>query len=266
MTRRPLAVVVPVYGDWQPLLRLLEDLGPLTALSVVVSVDPPPEPLPEGVRHLAAAIPGRGEQLAQGIDAVAAEWYWMVHADSRIRAECVAQLEAVVQRERPAWGRFDVRLEPGRPSLKLVAFFMNLRSRLTGICTGDQGIFVHYSLLTAAGGMPRQPLMEDIELSSRLRRLTRPVILPGPLRTSARRWNRDGVLRTILRMWGFRLRYWMGACPSRLARAYYHRPAEPRQPLPDADRSPETGPETTSAPGPEAGQQPPQGAATDRTR
>lgn len=225
--RLPLAVVIPVYADWQPLVRLLAELGPLAYATVVVSVDPPPPSLaveiPAGIRQLQATVAGRGEQLAQGVAAVSAEWYWLLHADSRIGTDCSAQLQALIRHGQPTWGRFNVCLEPGRPALNLVAFFMNLRSRLTAICTGDQGLFVHASLLQKAGGVPRQPLMEDIELSARLRRHARPVVLPGPLGTSARRWDRDGVLRTILSMWRFRLRYWLGASPTQLAADYYQR-------------------------------------------
>jgi hypothetical protein len=98
---------------------------------------------------------------------------------------------------------------------------MNLRSCLTAICTGDQGMFVHRDLLAAVGGMPGQPLMEDIELSRRLKRVRRPRCRREVIGTSARRWLRRGVLRTILSMWRFRLRYWLGADPAQLAREYY---------------------------------------------
>ena len=104
--------------------------------------------------------------------------------------------------------------------MAMVAFCMHWRSRLTGICTGDQGIWVERSLLSAAGGMPQQPLMEDIELSRRLKRQCCPRVLSLRLRTSPRRWQSGGLWRTIFRMWRFRLRYWSGVSPERLAEAY----------------------------------------------
>ena len=98
---------------------------------------------------------------------------------------------------------------------------MNERSALTSICTGDQGIFVHRSLLERIGGIPNQPLMEDIELSKRLRRISKPIRIRTSLGTSSRRWENDGTLRTILLMWELRLRYFLGTSPEVLAARYY---------------------------------------------
>jgi hypothetical protein len=97
---------------------------------------------------------------------------------------------------------------------------MNWRSRLSGIATGDQGIFIHRGLFQQVGGFPLQPLMEDIEISRRLKRLARPVCLPGPLVTSSRRWETKGIIRTILLMWMLRFAYWGGVKPKHLARLY----------------------------------------------
>ena len=97
---------------------------------------------------------------------------------------------------------------------------MNLRSRLTGIATGDQGIFVTKSLLTAVGGYPEIALMEDVALTKRLKGFGPPLCLKHRITTSARRWERDGVLRTVLLMWRIRLAYWLGADPGRLAVRY----------------------------------------------
>ena len=105
--------------------------------------------------------------------------------------------------------------------LALVAAMMNARSRLTGIATGDQGIFVERALFAAAGGYPDQPLMEDIELSRRLRRAAgAPLCLRERVVTSGRRWARHGTWRTIVTMWRTRLAYWRGADPARLAARY----------------------------------------------
>ena len=98
---------------------------------------------------------------------------------------------------------------------------MSWRSAASGIATGDQGIFVHRELLDLVGGIPKQPLLEDVELCRRLRRLAKPVVMSEPLVTSARRWQRDGITRTIMLMWWLRFRYFMGADPQALARHYY---------------------------------------------
>jgi len=118
--------------------------------------------------------------------------------------------------ERP-WGRFDVTIESRSPLLSVVAFFMNWRSRLTGIATGDQAIFVHRAAFT---GFPEIALMEDIAFSKAMKGLAPPACLRAKARTSGRRWERNGVLRTVLLMWRLRLAYYFGAAPDELARRY----------------------------------------------
>lgn len=215
-----LTIVIPVLNDAPALMRLLPQL-PEAAEIVVVdggSQDLAAIPWPAGVRCLNVSKPGRGSQLRAGIEASTQPWIWLLHADSLVEASVVEQLGGL---EAPAWGRFDVRIGADSDKLRLIGAMMNLRSRWTGICTGDQGIFVHRSILEAAGGMPCQPLMEDIELSRRLRRQSPPRCLPGKLQTSARRWHQQGIVRTVLNMWWLRFRYWCGANPERLAARYY---------------------------------------------
>lgn len=220
-----LSVVVPVLDDADPLTRLLRRLrGRADDQLDIIVVD-------GGSRDDSAAVAraagcrlissrkGRGHQLAEGTAQARAAWIWMLHADSEPSAEAIDYL-LTRPVDAPAWGRFSVSLAPGT-GLEVVAFFMNWRSRLTGICTGDQGIFVHRSLLEHGGGVPRQSLMEDVELSKRLRRLCRPVCRHEVVRTSPRRWQHSGVVSTVLSMWRFRLRYWLGADAERLAREYY---------------------------------------------
>ena len=173
-----------------------------------------------GARVLSSA-PGRGRQLAAGVRSAAGEVLWLLHADSRLPLP-VGQYLTILRRQ-SGWGRFDVRLRPATPLLELVARMMNLRSRLTRICTGDQGMFLHRDLLAGIGGLPEQPLMEDIELSRRLRAVATFAAPALALETSARRWHERGVLRTVVVMWWLRLRYWAGADPERLARRYYGR-------------------------------------------
>jgi glycosyltransferase involved in cell wall biosynthesis len=124
------------------------------------------------------------------------------------------------------WGRFDVRIEGKSAWLPLVAAMMNRRSRLTGIATGDQAMFVTREAFAAAGGFPDIPLMEDIELSRRLLQTGRPACLTARVTTSGRRWEAQGVWRTILRMWWLRLRFFFGADPRRLAVDYGYAPRE----------------------------------------
>ena len=124
------------------------------------------------------------------------------------------------------WGRFDVAIAGRNPLLRIVAAMMNLRSRASGIATGDQAIFVTRTAFDACGGYPDIPLMEDIALSRRLKCLGRPLCLSARVTTSGRRWEQRGVLRTVLLMWLLRLAYFLGAEPRTLARRYGYVPRE----------------------------------------
>ena len=168
-----------------------------------------------GARYVRSS-PGRGYQIARGLHD-AEPWVLILHADSGVQLDMRRALQELMQGE-PCWGRFDVRI----PGLSVVAKSMNLRSRVTKICTGDQGMFFHQSLLSE---FPNLPLMEDIELSRRLKKAHGKRFLPCKERisTSARRWQKEGVIRTILRMWLFRLRYFFGASAQQLYTEYYHR-------------------------------------------
>jgi GT2 family glycosyltransferase len=119
-----------------------------------------------------------------------------------------------------AWGRFDVRIAGRHPMLGVVAAFMNARSRWTGVATGDQALFVRRTLFERVGGFADQPLMEDVELTRRLRAMGRPACLRARVTTSGRRWETRGVWRTIFLMWRLRWRYWRGESPHALAEAY----------------------------------------------
>ena len=142
-----------------------------------------------------------------------------MHADTRLPADAMGSIAAALAGGAD-WGRFDVDIAGRSPMLPVIAALMNLRSRWSGIATGDQAIFVRRTLFESIGGFPDQPLMEDIELSSRLRRKHRPACLRARVVTSGRRWEQHGVWRTILLMWSLRLRYWLGTPADTLARAY----------------------------------------------
>jgi rSAM/selenodomain-associated transferase 2 len=143
-----------------------------------------------------------------------------LHADTRLPADTDRLVCEALAPSSQVWGRFDITIEGQSPLLRLVAMLMNWRSRLTGIATGDQAIFVTRDAFVAAGGFPDIPLMEDIAFSRRLKRLARPVNLAARAVTSGRRWEKHGVLRTILLMWRLRLAFFLGASPATLARSY----------------------------------------------
>ena len=142
-----------------------------------------------------------------------------LHADTRLLPTALDQIERAVS-DGAVWGRFDVRIEGCLLGLDLVAFMMNWRSRLSGIATGDQGIFVTREVFRRVGGFLDIPLMEDIVFSDRMRAIARPACLAEKVATSGRRWEKHGLLRTILMMWWLRLRFYFGASPKDLAREY----------------------------------------------
>jgi len=228
-----LSIVIPVLNDAPALTMLLTDLAPAldNQLIEVVVVDGGSE---DALAATIASQPvrlirsgrGRGLQQAAGVEASRGRIVWLLHADTRVPSEAIGQ----VLSQQSGWGRFRLRFEPAFPGMQMIAAMMHWRSRLTGICTGDQGIWIARDLLERAGGMPVQPLMEDIELSARLRWLTWPAVLPCTLTTSSRRWRENGLLRTVLLMWWFRLRYFLGTPAEELARSYAdirdHRPVE----------------------------------------
>jgi rSAM/selenodomain-associated transferase 2 len=162
---------------------------------------------------------GRARQMNAGAAAAQGDVLLFLHADTQLPAQAEALVAQAVQRG-ALWGRFDVRIQGRSAMLPVIAALMNLRSRWTGIATGDQAIFVRRALFQRIGGFANQPLMEDIELSRRLRALGRPACLRQPVHTSGRRWDTHGVWRTIGLMWRLRWRYWRGVAPELLARDY----------------------------------------------
>jgi rSAM/selenodomain-associated transferase 2 len=149
-----------------------------------------------------------------------------LHVDTRLPNTADALILDGLSRTGRLWGRFDVTIAGRHPLLPIVAGLMNRRSRLTGIATGDQGIFVRRASFESIGGYAEIPLMEDIALCRQLRRLSRPLCLRPPVSTSGRRWEQQGLLRTVLLMWRLRLAYFAGADPARLARLYGHVPRQ----------------------------------------
>ena len=162
---------------------------------------------------------GRARQMNAGARVASGDVLLFLHADSQLPEDGVAAIADGMPRTARRWGRFDAAIAGTSGMLPVVASMMNVRSRLTGIATGDQGIFVERALFDAVGGYPDQPLMEDIELSRRLKRAAgAPLCLAPRIVTSGRRWERDGPWRTIVTMWGIRFAYWRGADPGRARR------------------------------------------------
>ncbi len=226
-----LSIIIPTLNEAENLRVLLGDLAQLqqrhTPIELIVVDGGSQDGTCEIARQHGACVltcaPSRGGQLQAGHLASRGELLWFLHADSHVSAEVWDALTALIGKR--VWGRFDVRLghAPVPLGFRVLAWMMNLRSRLTCIATGDQGIFADRTLLAEAGGVPNQPLMEDIALSLRLRRLAPPACLPERLQTSCRKWRRDGLVRGTWQIFRIRLAYAWGASPASLAKRYYRR-------------------------------------------
>ena len=221
-----LSIIVPALEESAGITATLAALQPLRAQGhEVVVVDGGSRDATLLIARLLAdrafvAPRGRAAQMNAGAAKATGDVFLFLHADSRLPDTAASAVAAALGRG-AQWGRFDVRIA-GRPwILKIVAPAMNLRSRMTGIATGDQGIFVARDLFERAGGFPLLPLMEDVALSATLKRLAgRPACLAERIVTSGRRWETHGPWRTIFTMWRLRLAYARGADPAQLARLY----------------------------------------------
>lgn len=225
------SIIVPVLNEANLIVRLLEDLQAFRrqGAEVIVVDGGSSDGTAEHARSLAdrvsASPPGRGRQMNAGAALARGEVLLFLHADTLLPPDALTSVGVAVGNG-ACWGRFDVRIEGSIRGLAMVAFMMNWRSRLTGIATGDQAIFVTREAFLRRGGFPVIPLMEDIVFSGRMRKEAWPACLAEKVTTSGRRWERQGLLRTILRMWWLRLRFHWGASPNDLAREYGYDPHE----------------------------------------
>lgn len=164
---------------------------------------------------------GRSRQMNEGAKSANGEIFLFLHADTLLPKEADQMILQGLNGKKKVWGRFDVKLSGKHPLLRIVELLMNLRSRLSSIATGDQGIFVRREVFEMVGGFPDIDLMEDIALSKILKKYDRPLCLWQRVLTSSRRWKQKGILRTILLMWFLRLAYFYKVDPNRLTKLYY---------------------------------------------
>lgn len=221
-----LSIIIPTLNEAGNLPRLLESLAPLRRCGTeLIVVDGGSEDdtiaaaTRAGVRWMTSPR-GRARQMNVGALATTGEVLLFLHADTRLPPFAEQSIATALADGRLCWGRFDVCISGSAFMLKIVACLMNLRSRISGIATGDQAIFVTREAFEAIGHFPEQPLMEDIELSRRLLACSRPACLHERVVTSGRRWEQRGVLRTIVLMWQLRWAYWRGASAAQLAERY----------------------------------------------
>lgn len=218
------SVIVPTLNEADNIVTTLAPLQPWRQQGhEVVIADGGSQDETKALAHpladqLIHAPRGRANQMNAGASASRGELLLFLHADTRLPAGALpAMLRAM---ETASWGRFDVRLSGSHPLLRMIEFMMNLRSRITAIATGDQAIFIHRALFERIGGFPELALMEDIAMSRELKRHGRPCCIRERVITSSRRWENNGILKTVWLMWNLRLAYFLGADPRRLAHRY----------------------------------------------
>ncbi|MBP1682140.1 MAG: glycosyl transferase family 2 [Proteobacteria bacterium] len=225
-----LSVIIPTLNEGAQIRSRLNALQALRGRATLLLVDggsdddTVEQALPL-VDQLIDAPRGRALQMNAGAAASRGEVLLFLHADTSLPASAAGDIEAAIDAG-AQWGRFDVRIEGTHRLLLLVARLMNWRSRRSQIATGDQAIFVRRDLFERVGGYPEQALMEDIALCRRLKRFAAPACLRACAVTSGRRWEKHGVLPTIVLMWRLRAAYFFGADPDQLAVRYGYAPRQ----------------------------------------
>jgi rSAM/selenodomain-associated transferase 2 len=228
-----LSIIVPVLNEADIIADTLAALAPLRQRGAEVIVadggsrDATVDLARPAADRIIVAPRGRAAQMNAGAALARGDVLLFLHADTRLPGNAdTLVLEGFKQSGR-SWGRFDINIAGHSPLLAIVASAINFRSRLTGIATGDQAMFVSRDVFAEVGGFPDIALMEDVALSHTLKRVSRPLCLTAKVTTSGRRWEQHGVLRTIVLMWRLRLAYFLGAEPATLARRYGYVPRKP---------------------------------------
>jgi len=221
-----LSIIVPTLNEAGGVVAHLAALQAMRrrGIEVIVadggSTDGTPALAAPWVDAVVSAPCGRATQMNAGAELAGGDVLLFLHADTRLPDGADSLLAQALAEPGRVWGRFDVAIEGTHPLLTIVALSMNCRSRLTGIATGDQAMFVRREVFNTVGCFTELPLMEDVALSRKLKRIARPLCLRARAITSGRRWEQRGVLRTIVLMWRLRGAYWLGVDPGRLAQAY----------------------------------------------
>ena len=223
-----LSIVIPVVNEATQLLPCLQALQSLRGDCQLLLVDGGsddgcPELAEPLVDKILLSPRGRAKQMNCGAAQAQADVLLFLHADTRLPDNASNMiLQAIADGYQ--WGRFDVRFDSSQTVFRLIAFMMNLRSRLTGIATGDQALFISRHIFQTIGGFPDIALMEDVGISKHLKKLSTPCCLAATVTTSARRWQQHGIIKTILLMWRLRISFFFGANPDVLAARYYRKP------------------------------------------
>jgi len=228
-----ISVVMPVYKESSTLLHsTIEHLIRFKGVYEIIIVTTQQDPLAADINRLILTryadnpqiVPsdadhaGRARQMNQGAKIANSEILLFIHADTRLPEAADDMISASLKIA--DWGRFDLKLDDQRLVYKILTWFINKRSGLTHICTGDQALFMTRNFFKQVGSFPEQELMEDIEFSIRAKQTSLPAVIKKPVITSARRWKQSGVIKTVILMWRLRALYWLGVPASKLAKLY----------------------------------------------
>lgn len=221
-----LSIIIPVLNEASNIGATLSEIAEKSDAEIIVvdggSVDNTVELARQfPCKLLSATSSGRAAQMNLGAKHATGSILLFLHADTILPDHFSQTIDSALDSDEKVWGRFDVSLSGKKPVFRLIAFMMNMRSRLTGIATGDQAIFVKRKTFLSVGGFEEIPLMEDIALSQRLKKMSQPVCLKEKVKTSSRRWEKNGVWKTIFLMWQLRLAYFFGVSPAALVKKYY---------------------------------------------
>ena len=216
-----LSIIIPTLNEASHIESLLAQLSDENVELIVVDGGSDDQTVQRASVHakLVYSSTGRAVQMNTGAAAANGDWLWFLHADTQLSQPLNAYIDEITQSS-SVWGRFTVRLNDARFIFRVIERLMNARSCFTSVATGDQGLFVDRRLFDELGGFPELPLMEDVALSKRLRKVMPVNCSALSLITSARRWQQRGVLKTIVLMWWLRLAYVVGVSPARLRQWY----------------------------------------------
>lgn len=221
-----LSIIIPALNESRHLLASLQSLSllknhPHEIIIVDGGSDDDTLKIAEPyVDFIFTSEKGRATQMNMGAAHASGDILWFLHADSLIPDNAYKHICTSLQNNQHIWGRFNIKLSGSNPVFRIIEQLINLRSKITKIATGDQGIFVLRSEFEKLNGFAAQPLMEDIQLCKQLKKISAPACLVNTITTSSRRWESRGIIKTVILMWYLRLAYFLGTPASKLAKQY----------------------------------------------